>query len=206
MSHTILRLDASARREGSITRDLSDRIVSRWPDATVIRRDLAETPVPQLSEDWINANTTDPAARSAAQKEMLALSDELIGELQAADTIVIGLPVYNFAPPAALKAWIDHVCRAGVTFRYTEAGPEGLLGRKRVILAMASGGTGAGSQIDFASTYMRHILGFIGLDDVTLVAADQLALDSVASLKRPPGRSRRFRTRPDGRSWRVGAG
>jgi len=187
MSHTILRLDASARREGSITRDLSDRIVSRWPDATVIRRDLAETPVPQLSDDWINANTTDPAARSAAQKEMLALSDELIGELQAADTIVIGLPVYNFAPPAALKAWIDHVCRAGVTFRYSEAGPEGLLGRKRVILAMASGGTGAGSQIDFASTYMRHILGFIGLDDVTLVAADQLALDSVASLEKAAG-------------------
>lgn len=187
MSQTILRLDASARREGSITRDLSDRIVSRWPDATVIRRDLAETPVPQLSEAWINANTTDAAARSAAQKEVLALSDALIAELQAADMIVIGLPVYNFAPPAALKAWIDQVCRAGVTFRYSEAGPEGLLGHKRVILAMASGGTGAGSQIDFASTYMSHILGFIGLDDVTLVAADQLALDSAASLEKAAG-------------------
>lgn len=187
MSQTILRIDASARGAGSVTRDLSERIVNRWPDATVIHRDLAQTPVPQLDESWVEANTTDAASRSEAQKQRLALSDELIGELQAADTIVIGLPVYNFAPPAALKAWIDQVCRAGVTFRYSEAGPEGLLKGKQVILAMASGGTGAGSEIDFASTYMRHILGFIGLDDVTLVAADQLALDSAASLEKAAG-------------------
>ncbi|MBU3260137.1 NAD(P)H-dependent oxidoreductase [Roseovarius sp. PS-C2] len=187
MTHTVLRLDASARLQDSVTRDLTGRITARWPEARIIHRDLAETPVPQLTETWLNANFTPADQRSPAQAETLTFSDELVNELQQADTIVIALPVYNFAPPAALKAWIDHVARVGVTFRYTENGPEGLLNGKRVILAMASGGTGAGSEIDFASTYMRHILGFIGLSDVTLVAADQLALDAESSLAKASG-------------------
>lgn len=184
MTHTVLRIDASARTQDSVTRDLTGRISALWTGAQVLHRDLAATPVPQLTEDWVTANFTPPANRTAAQTQALALSDSLIDELRAADTLVIGLPVYNFGVPAALKAWVDHVARAGVTFRYTETGPEGLLTGKRAILAMASGGTQAGAEIDYASTYMRHILGFIGITDVTVVAADQLALDADASLAR----------------------
>lgn len=187
MTNTILHLDASPRLSDSVTRDLTSKIVSRWPKAQVIRRDLAKTPVPQLTDAWIAANFTPADQRSPEQAAELALSDALINEVTQADTLVIGLPVYNFAPPAALKAWIDHVARAGVTFRYTENGPEGLIHGKRVILAMASGGTGAGSEIDFASTYMRHILGFVGMTDVTLVAADQMALDAETSLAKASG-------------------
>lgn len=187
MTLTILHLDASPRMNGSVTRDLTAKIISRWPDARIIRRDLAEIPVPQLTDDWISANCTPKDQRSPEQARTLALSDNMIDEVTQADTIVIGLPVYNFAPPAALKAWIDNVARAGVTFRYTENGPEGLIKGKRVILAMASGGTGAGSEVDFASTYMRHILGFLGMTDVTLVAADQMALDADASLAKAAG-------------------
>lgn len=187
MTRKILHLDASPRLSESVTRDLTAKIISRWPEAQVIRRDLAETPVPQLTDAWIAANFTPADQRSPEQAETLALSDKLIDEVTQADTIVIGLPVYNFAPPAALKAWVDYVARAGVTFRYTENGPEGLIHGKRVILAMASGGTAAGSEIDFASTYMRHILGFLGMTDVTLVAADQLALDADASLAKAAG-------------------
>lgn len=187
MTNTILHLDASPRLSDSVTRDLTSKIVSRWPKAQVIRRDLAKNPVPQLTDAWIAANFTPADQRSPEQAAELALSDALINEVTQADTLVIGLPVYNFAPPAALKAWIDHVARAGVTFRYTENGPEGLIHGKRVILAMASGGTGAGSEIDFASTYMRHILGFVGMTDVTLVAADQMALDAETSLAKASG-------------------
>ncbi len=88
--------------------------------------------------------------------------------MQAADTLVIGLPIYNFGVPAALKAWVDQVARAGVTFRYTETGPKGLLTGKRAIIAVASGGTEAGSDVDFATGYIRHVLGFIGITDVHL--------------------------------------
>ncbi|MHA7850782.1 FMN-dependent NADH-azoreductase [Roseovarius sp.] len=184
MTHSILRIDASARAQGSVTRDLTGRIAARWPAANVRHRDLAADPLPHLTEDWVSANVTPEANRTAAQGKALALSDSLIDELRAADTLVIGVPVYNFGVPSALKAWIDHIARAGVTFRYTESGPVGLLTGKRAILAMASGGTQAGAAIDFASTYMRHILGFVGITDVTVVAADQLALDADASLAR----------------------
>ena len=181
---TLLRIDSSARTQGSVTRDLTTRITNGYAGAKVIHRDLAQTPVPQITESWVTANFTPPEDRTAPQAETLAFSDELLAELEAADTIVIGLPVYNFAPPAALKAWVDNVARVGRSFRYTADGPEGLLTGKRAILAMASGGTAQGSEIDFASTYMRHILGFIGITDVTVIAADQMALDAEASLAR----------------------
>jgi len=181
---TLLRIDSSARTQGSVTRDLTARITNGYAGAKVIHRDLAQTPVPQITESWVTANFTPPEDRTAPQAETLAFSDELLAELEAADTIVIGLPVYNFAPPAALKAWVDNVARVGRSFRYTADGPEGLLTGKRAILAMASGGTAQGSEIDFASTYMRHILGFIGITDVTVIAADQMALDAEASLAR----------------------
>ncbi|MES0827874.1 FMN-dependent NADH-azoreductase [Ruegeria sp. SCP11] len=181
MTKTILHIDASARREGSTTRDLSDRIVQHLGAARIIRRDLA-TPLPLLTESWINANFTPADQRSDAQRNQLTLSDTLVGELQDADTIVIGLPIYNFSVPAAFKAWIDLVARAGLTFSYTENGPKGLLDGKRVVLAIASGGTAVGSEIDFATDYVRHVLGFIGITDVEVVAADKMALDAEAAL------------------------
>lgn len=180
---TLLRIDASARRTGSVSRELTDAIVSKLAAETVITRDLAADPLPQLDEGFVTLTKgADAGTLTDAQQDMLALSDQLIGELRRADTVVIGVPVYNFGVPAALKAWIDLVARAGETFRYTAAGPEGLLTGKRVILAVASGGTEAGSPIDFATPYMRHVLGFMGLTEVDLVTADRLALDAEATL------------------------
>ena len=189
MSTNILRIDASARRTGSVTRDLNDKIVERFQrsgDAKVVTRDLAD-PLPLLTEEWIGANFTDPAERSDAQKETLALSDELVAELKAADVVLIGLPIYNFGVPGALKAWIDLVARARETFRYSEYGPVGLLEGKRAIVTVASGGTEAGSNIDFASTYLKHVLGFIGITDVVFVNADQMMIDADASLSTAVG-------------------
>lgn len=182
MTHSILRIDASARREGSVSRDLSDRIIARFSDATVITRDLAAG-LPLINETWVGANFTPKDGRSDDQHKALGLSDDLIAELQAADTVVIGLPIYNFGVPATLKAWVDLIARAGVTFQYSENGPEGLLTGKRAIIAVASGGTEAGSPIDFATGYLRHILGFIGITDVDFVTADQLMIDPEATLQ-----------------------
>jgi len=177
---SVLRIDASMRTAGSITRDLADEIVAeleKHGPVTVTTRDLAATPIPQVDETWIGANFTPPEERTDSQKDKLALSDTLVAELQAADTLVIGLPVYNFGVPAALKAWIDMVCRARVTFRYSENGPVGLLEGKRAIIALASGGTSMDTPIDFATPYIRHVMGFIGIKDVTVVAADGLMMD-----------------------------
>ncbi|WP_377193133.1 FMN-dependent NADH-azoreductase [Ruegeria meonggei] len=181
MTRTILHIDASARREGSTSRDLSDRIVKHLEAGRIIRRDLA-VPLPLLTEDWINANFTPADQRDAVQRDQLALSDELVAELQKADTIVIGLPIYNFSVPAAFKAWIDLVARVGLTFSYNEDGPKGLLEGKRAVLAIASGGTAVGSEVDFTTSYAKHVLGFIGIQDVDIVAADQMALDAEAAL------------------------
>lgn len=183
MPTRILRLDASARRSASVTRELNDRIVARFQNAgpvEVTTRDLSD-PLPLISEDWINANFTDPSERTPEQRETLALSDELVAELREADVLVIGLPVYNFSVPSTLKAWIDLVSRARETFVYSETGPRGLLEGKRAIVSVASGGTQMGSEIDFATGYLKHVLGFIGIDDVVFVAADQLMIDAEAS-------------------------
>ncbi len=181
MTKTILHIDASARREGSATRELSDRIVKHLNAGRIIRRDLA-TPLPLLTEDWIAANFTPADQRDEVQRDQLSLSDDLVTELQQADTIVIGLPIYNFSVPAAFKAWIDLVARVGLTFSYTENGPKGLLEGKRAVLAIASGGTAVGSDIDFATNYAKHVLGFIGIHSVDVVAADRMALDAEAAL------------------------
>lgn len=181
MTRTVLHIDSSARTEGSVTRDLSAQIVKRLGTTQVIRRDLA-APLPLLDGAWVGANFTPADQRSAEQKQLLALSDSLIEELKQADTIVIGTPIYNFSVPSTLKAWIDLVARVGVTFRYEETGPIGLLEGKRAIIAVASGGTQAGSDIDFATTYLRHVLGFIGITEVEIVAADALSIDAEGAL------------------------
>lgn len=184
MPQTLLRIDASARTEGSVSRRLADNIVARLSPSTVIARDIGRSPVPQIDEAWVDANFTPADARSDAQRDVLSLSDSLIAEIEAADALLISLPIYNFGVPAGLKAWIDQVARAGVTFRYTEAGPKGLLTGKRAILVVASGGTEVGSEIDFATDYMRHVLGFIGIDEVEIVTADRMMLDADGALAR----------------------
>lgn len=183
MTQTVLHIDSSARKTGSISRDLTAQVVARLGAETVLHRDLS-TPLPLLDETWIGANFTAPEERTESQKDVLALSDQLIQEISQADTLVIGVPIYNFAIPTTLKAWIDQIARAGVTFRYTENGPEGLLTGKRAILVVASGGTEAGSDIDYASRYLRHMLGFIGITEVEVVAADQQAIDAEASVQK----------------------
>ena len=179
----ILRIDSSAKTEGSTTHALLDRIEAQVGPAQT-RRDLGGIAVPQIDGTWVTANYAKPAERDAAQRDALAFSDALVAELQAADLILIALPVYNFTVPGSLKAWIDLVCRVGVTFRYTQNGPEGLLKGKRAIVAFASDGTRIGSDNDFASPYMRFILGFIGITDVTFVAADAQKRGEDAALER----------------------
>ena len=185
MSTRILRIDSSARTEGSISRRLADSVIERFANAgeiAVTTRDLNDA-LPHVTETWIGANFTDEAERNDIQRATLAKSDQLVAEIKAADVLVIGLPIYNFGVPASLKAWIDLVARRGVTFEYTENGPKGLLSDKRAIVAVASGGTEVGSDIDFATGYLRHVLGFIGITDVIFVNADRLAVEPEATLK-----------------------
>jgi FMN-dependent NADH-azoreductase len=181
-SQNTLRIDASARKTGSTTRSLTDQVIAKRPRDVLQTLDLLDTPVPQIDETWIGANFTPAADRTEAQNDRLALSDKLVGQLVAADTVVIGLPIYNFGVPASLKAWIDHVARAGLTFHYTAEGPRGLLKNKKAILVIASGGTQIGSDIDFATDYMKHVLGFLGIEDVTVVGADRMVVDPDAAL------------------------
>ncbi|MEL7280485.1 MAG: NAD(P)H-dependent oxidoreductase [Pseudomonadota bacterium] len=181
MTHTVLHIDSSARIDGSISRDLTANILGRYPGADVITRDIGRTPLPQITDEWVSASFTPPEDRSSAQKDVLAVSDALVDELIAADTIVIGAPMYNFSVPAALKAWIDQVARPGRTFNYTADGPVGLLHGKRVIVAMATGGVPHGSDMDFAAPYLRFVLGFLGITDVSVVAADGANADEAAA-------------------------
>lgn len=178
---SILRIDASARKHGSTSRALTDALIDKLSPASVAVRDLSQ-PLPFVTEDWIGANFTDEAERSEEQRETLALSDQLVEELVAADTLVLGVPVYNFGIPAALKAWVDLISRARKTFRYTETGPVGMLTGKKAYIALASGGTEIGSEIDFASGYLRQILSFVGIEDVTFVAADQQMVKGDAAM------------------------
>ena len=172
----VLRVDASMRHDGSITRQLTDQVVGKFQGAQVVTRDLTAG-IDLIDETWIGANFTDPGDRTDDQKATLAGSDALVAELKAADVVVIGAPVYNFSIPAALKAWIDQICRARETFRYTENGPVGLLEGKRAIVIVASGGVPVDSPVDFATPYLRHALGFIGIHDVEVIAADRLSAD-----------------------------
>ena len=189
-ANTILRIDSSARKSGSTTRELTGELVSllsdQMGDAQIINRDVADG-LPFVDEDWVNANFTPEENRTDAHREKLAFSDSLVAELKAADTIVIGLPIYNFGVPATLKAWVDMIARARLTFRYTESGPEGLLTGKKAYIAVASGGTSAGSEIDFATSYLRHALKFVGITDVTLIDASAAAQGAEEALNRAKG-------------------
>jgi FMN-dependent NADH-azoreductase len=181
----VLRVDSSARAENSTTRKLTESLLSHLSEKQeldITLRNVAEG-LPFVSPDWVGANFTDPADRNAEQQKTLAQSDALIAEVQSADILVIGVPVYNFGVPAALKAWIDMIARARETFKYTENGPVGLLSGKKAYLIVASGGTEVESGIDYATPYMKHVLGFIGVTDVTVIAAGQQMMDEKASEK-----------------------
>jgi len=167
----ILRINSSARKDGSVSRELSELLADALAGETgnVVVRDLADRPVPQVDADWVGANFTDPAERTDAQREILKGSDALVAELKAADQIVIGMPIYNFSIPASLKAWIDQIARARETFRYSEAGPEGLLKGKTAWIVAASGGVPLDSGVDFATPYLRQVLNFVGIADIRVI-------------------------------------
>lgn len=170
----ILEINTAARYEGSVSRDLVADLINaledRFGSADIKRRDLAKG-LPFIDEEWVTANTTPEEERSEHHRRTLAHSDELVAELQDADVLVIGAPIYNFSVPAVLKAWIDMVARARLTFRYTETGPEGLLTGKKAYVIVPSGGVPVGSEVDFATPYLRHALAFIGITDVEFVGA-----------------------------------
>ena len=172
----VLRVDASARVEGSITRQLADRMIDdmkeRVPDLSVTRRDVAQG-LPFVDAAWVNANLTEPEVRSEAQRQALAGSDALVAEVMDADVWLIATPIYNFGVPASLKAWIDQIARARLTFRYTDQGPKGLLSGKKVYILTATGGTEVGSAIDFATPWLKFVLDFLGITDVEVIAADR---------------------------------
>ncbi len=174
MSH-ILHVTASIRGEESISNRLGKTLVeglAAKSGASVTRRDLSANDVPYVSDERFAANLTAPDERNPEQAELAAFADTLIEELQAADTIVVSSPVYNFAMPATVKAWADLVARVGTTFRYTENGPEGLLTGKKAYITMASGGTPRGADFDFMSRWLEFFLGFLGLEVVETIAAD----------------------------------
>ncbi len=175
----LLVLNSSLSGDTSVSNLLVEAVVARIlatdPNPRVVRRDLAADAVPHLTPATVAG--VRAVAATPAEVQARALSDALIAELRAADTIVIGAPMYNFSIPSTLKAWFDHVLRAGETFSYSEAGPKGLLTGKKVIVVEARGGLyseGPAQAADFQEAYLRHLLGFIGLTDVTFVRAEKI--------------------------------
>jgi FMN-dependent NADH-azoreductase len=174
----LLQIDSSARA-GSVTRQLTAKFAEQWrtnhPDGEVIQRDLSATMLPLITDDW-NATHIEPSKLSPNHRQYLAASDAFIEEIQAADTIVIGAPMYNFAIPSVLKAWIDQIVRIGKTVAYGPHGPQGLLGNKQVVVITARGGAYGkgtpGEKLDFQEPYLRHIFGFVGLTDVSFIHAE----------------------------------
>ena len=181
----VLRLDASANPGESASRELGNRLLEQLrrtgSEIELRQRDLNQG-LSFIDSDWIAANSSAADARSRQQRERLALSDELLEELNWADRIVLTTPMYNFGVPSTLKAWIDLVCRAGLSFRYTDNGPEGLLKGKSADIVITTGGAALGSPVDFVSGYLRQVMSFIGIDQVEIYGADRMNLDAETSL------------------------
>ena len=175
---TLLKINASLFSTQGQSSQLAERFVAArlaaTPGLKVISRDLGAEPVPHLDAARFLSFLAKPEERSAEQQAVVAYSDALIEEIRQADEIVIGLPMYNFGVPSTLKAWFDHIARAGVTFRYTATGPEGLLTGKKVTIFAARGGLYAGTPKDSQTTYVRDFLAFIGITDVEFVYAEGL--------------------------------
>jgi FMN-dependent NADH-azoreductase len=175
---TILQLNTSIlSTEGHSTR-LADELVAALDGDQLIVRDLAKDPVPHLDAERFGAFIAKQ--RTTAQEDIVAYSDKLIDELKRADTIVLGLPMYNFGVPSTLKAYFDHIGRAGVTFRYTEKGPVGLLTGKKAYVLATRGGLYQGTQLDSQTQYVRDFLAFIGITDVEFIYAEGLAISEAS--------------------------
>lgn len=176
----ILVIESSARQQDSVSRQLTAEFVRQWqaahPQDQIQLRDLAREPVPHLDANLLGGWMTPAAQQTPAEQAALLRSQQLTDELLAADVLVLAAPMYNFAIPSTLKAWLDHVLRAGVTFKYTETGPQGLLEGKRAFVLTARGGIYAGSGLDHQEPYLRQALGFIGIHDVQFVHAEGLNL------------------------------
>ncbi len=177
---TLLQINTSLHSDRGASSQLAGRYVKRWqaahPDGTVVLRDLAATPVPHLTAERFQAFLETPETRTPGQVRVVAESDTLIEELKQADEVVLGLPMYNFGVPSTLKAWIDHVARAGVTFRYTGHGPQGLLQDRRTLVFAARGGQYRGTPADTQSAYIERFLNFIGIHDIEFIYAEGLNL------------------------------
>jgi len=179
----ILQINSSARADGSHSSRLAGTIVERvqasLPEAATARitvRDLGRTPHPELNEAALQALFTPAEQRTPEQAARVALDDALIAELQAADVVVLGVPMYNFGVPAPLKNWIDAISRAKVTFQYTASGPEGLLKGKKVYIALTRGGQYRNTPADTQVPYLKTVLSFLGMSDIQLVYAEGLAM------------------------------
>jgi len=186
-THNILMVSSSARQQDSVTRRFANELLNSLQKqnnkSNIQERDVS-VGIPYLDEQWVNANFTASEQRSHDDKDALAYSDNLVDELQAADSIIIAAPIYNFSVPASLKAWIDQILRVGLTFNYSSEGPVGLLENKKAYIIIASGGTEIGSDIDFASGYLRHVMNFIGINDISIISADRFNQDDEQNVQK----------------------
>jgi FMN-dependent NADH-azoreductase len=177
---TLLHIQASLFETAGQSTRLAERFIAGWraanPGAAVVKRDVGGDAVPHLTAERFQAFLAKPEERTPGQQAIAGYSDALIGELQRADLIVLGLPLYNFGVPSSLKAYFDHIARAGVTFRYTATGAEGLLEGKKAIVFATRGGKYAGSPLDSQTGYVRDFLRFLGIEDVEFVYAEGLAM------------------------------
>jgi FMN-dependent NADH-azoreductase len=178
--NTLLQLNTSIFSNGGQSSRMADEFVAGWRlthyGTQVIVRDLAHDPVPHLTAERFQAFISKPEERSHEQNKIVDYSDALIDEIKRADVIVLGLPMYNFGVPSMLKAYFDHIARAGITFRYTEKGPVGLLTGKKAYVFAARGGLYAGTPLDTQTAYIRNFLRFLGIEDVEFVYAEGLAV------------------------------
>ena len=193
---TLLQINSSLFAAGGQSTQLAQRFADEWraanPDGEVISRDLGREPVPHLTAERFQAFLAKPEQRTPEQQAVAGYSDALVEELRRADVIVLGLPMYNFGVPSTLKAYFDHVARAGVTFRYTERGPEGLLKGKKAYVFATRGGLYAGTPADTQTAYVRDFLRFIGIDDVEFIYAEGLAMGDAPKEKAIAGANRRI--------------
>lgn len=175
---TLLQINASLFSGHGQSTQLNSEFVSAWqganPQGEVVVRDFAAEPIPHLTAERFQAFLAKPEGRTAEQQQVVAYSDALIDEIREADVVVIGLPMYNFGIPSMLQSYFDHIGRAGVTFRYAETGPVGLLTGKKAVVFTTRGGVHAGTSRDVQIDHVRNFLGFVGIGDVEIVYAEGL--------------------------------
>jgi len=181
--NSILNLNSSIFGDGGQSSRLAEQFIAQFPAARVVRRDLSKNPLPHLDAERFGAFLSQPETRTPAQQQVLNDSDALIAELKEADTLVVGLPMYNFGIPSPLKAYFDHVARAGVTFKYTEKGAVGLLNGKKAYVFAARGGLYQGTPRDTQTAYVRDFLAFLGITDVQFVYAEGLAISEASKVE-----------------------